>query len=163
MLKPPRGRADPGTVSRDLPGPVVAGVLFVWALAADLVTKAYFVANARRLGVYLLYNRHDVHLARRLVMVAVAIAVVVGLARLAQWRGLGRLPGAWLGVGVLAGGIVGNGISPALWVYGVPDFISMPGGWVWNVADFEIGLGLVGGLGSIALGAAITYLRERGL
>jgi lipoprotein signal peptidase len=96
-------------------------------------------------------------------MCAVAVAVVVGLTQLAQWRGLGTLWGAWIGVGVLAGGIVGNGISPALWEYGVPDFISMPGGWVWNVADFEIGLGILGGLGSIAAGAAVAYLRERGL
>lgn len=145
--------------TRGFSAPALAGITFVWALAADLGTKAYFVAHAETLGVYLLYNGRDVHLARRLVMCAVAVAVVVALARLAQWRGLGTLWGAWAGVGVLAGGIVGNGVSPALWRYGVPDFISMPGGWVWNLADFEIGIG--GGLGSIAAGAAVTFLRER--
>lgn len=149
--------------SRAVPAPAVAGIAFVWALAADLATKAYFVTHAERLGVYLLFNGSEAQLAKRLLMCAVAVAVVVGLTQLAQWRGLGTLWGAWIGVGVLAGGIVGNGISPALWEYGVPDFISMPGGWVWNVADFEIGLGLLGGLGSIAAGAAVAYLRERGL
>lgn len=147
--------------SRGLSAPALAGIAFVWALALDLITKAYFVAHARRLGIYLLYNARDVELVKRLLMCGVAVAAVVVLARLAQWRGLGTLTGAWIGVGVLAGGIVGNGISPALWVYGVPDFISMPGGWVWNVADFEIGLGLVGGLGSIAVRAALAFVRER--
>lgn len=151
------------TSSRGLPAPAFAGIAFVWALALDLATKAYFVGHHRSLGVYLLYNARDVELSRRLVMCSVAVGAVVVLARLAQWRGLGRLPGAWIGVGILAGGIVGNGVSPALWIYGVPDFISMPGGWVWNVADFEIGIGLVGGLGSIAAGAAVTFLRERDL
>jgi lipoprotein signal peptidase len=149
--------------SRGLSAPAFGGIAFVWALALDLATKAFFVSQARHLGVYLLYNARSVEMTHRLLMCAVAVGAVVVLARLAEWRGLGRLPGAWIGVGLLAGGIVGNGVSPALWVYGVPDFISMPGGWVWNVADFEIGLGLVGGLGSIAVGAALTYLRERGL
>lgn len=149
--------------SRAALAPAVAGITFVWALAADLATKAYFVAHAEQLGVYLLFNGREIQMGRRLFMCVVAVAVVAGLARLAHWRGLGTIWGAWIGVGVLAGGIVGNGISPALWEYGVPDFIPMPGGWVWNVADFEIGLGLLFGLGSIAVGAAVTYLRERGL
>ena len=56
--------------------------------------------------------------------------------------------------------MVGNGISPLLWHRGVPDFVYL-GGWVWNVADFEISFGLVGGLASIFVSAAVAYGRER--
>jgi len=133
---------------------------FVGALAADLLTKAYWVGSGGRLGVHVVYNTHPVELPRRTLMCAVALAVTAALARLAVWRGVGRIPGAWVGAGFLAGGVVSNGISPLLWHRGVPDFVYL-GGWVWNVADFEISFGLVGGLASIFVSAAVAYGRER--
>ena len=133
---------------------------FTGAVAADLMTKAYWVGSGGRLGVHVVYNTHPVELPRRALMCAVAFAVTAALARLAAWRGVGRIPGAWVGAGFLAGGVVGNGISPLLWHRGVPDFVYL-GGWVWNVADFEISFGLVGGLASIFVSAAVAYCRER--
>jgi hypothetical protein len=56
-------------------------------------------------------------------------------------RGVGRLYAAWLCVGVLVGGTLGNGVSTYIWSAGVPDFISMSDGWMWNV---EIVFGLLG-------------------
>jgi hypothetical protein len=58
-------------------------------------------------------------------------------------------------------GILANGISPLLWARGVPDFIGVGGGWVWNVADFEIAIGLTGGILSVAFSAVVLYTRER--
>jgi lipoprotein signal peptidase len=133
---------------------------FVGALAVDLVTKAFWVARGSELGVHVVYNTHPAELARRLTMCAVAVAVTAALARLAAWRGVGRVRGAWIGAGVLAGGVVGNGISPLLWHRGVPDFVYL-GAWVWNVADFEISFGLVGGLASIFVSALLAYGRAR--
>jgi lipoprotein signal peptidase len=97
---------------------------------------------------------------RRLAMSIVAVAVVVALTRLAAWRGIGRIWGAWFGVGLLVAGIVGNGVSRLIWSRGVPDFVTM-GREVWNVADFEIGLGLTGGLVSIAVAALFAFARDR--
>jgi lipoprotein signal peptidase len=64
-----------------------------------------------------------------------------------------------VGVGLLVGGILANGISPFLWDRGVPDFIAMRG-WVWNVADFEIAIGLTGGILSLGVSAVAVYARE---
>lgn len=133
---------------------------FVGALAADLLTKAYWVERGHALGVHVVYNTHPVELVRRLAMCAAALAVTAALARLAAWRGMGRISGAWIGAGFLAGGVIGNGVSPLLWPRGVPDFIYL-GDWVWNMADFEISLGLVGGVASILVSAALAYRRER--
>ena len=133
---------------------------FAGALAADLLTKAYWVARGPALGVHVVYNTHPVELARRVTMCAVALAVTAALARLAAWRGVGRVRGAWIGAGLLAGGVVGNGISPLIWHRGVPDFVYL-GAWVWNVADFEISFGLVGGLASILVSALLAYGRGR--
>jgi lipoprotein signal peptidase len=69
--------------------------------------------------------------------------------------------GEWVGCGLLAAGILANGISPLLWNQGVPDFIDVRGGWVWNLADFEIAIGLTGGLLSVVLSAVVVYTRER--
>ena len=43
---------------------------------------------------------------------------------------------------------------------GVPDFIDM-GRQMWNLADFMIGLGLTGGVVSIAVCAVLAFTRER--
>jgi hypothetical protein len=133
---------------------------FVGALAADLSTKAYWVGSGGRLGVHVVYNTHPVELTRRVLMCGLALAVTAALARLASWRGVGRIRGAWIGAGFLAGGVVGNGISPLIWHRGVPDFVYV-GGWVWNVADFEITFGLVGGVASILVSALVAYGRGR--
>jgi lipoprotein signal peptidase len=129
---------------------------FFAAFVLDLVTKEWFVAHGD-----VIYNHRPVELVRRLAMSVVALAVTAALARLARWRGLGRIQGAWIGAGMLAGGVVGNGISPFVFGRGVPDFIDVSGGWVWNLADFEIVLGLLGGPLSIVVAATVTYARER--
>lgn len=43
----------------------------------------------------------------------------------------------------------------------VPDFIDMGDGWIWNVADLEIALGLSGGIVSVAVSALGVYAREK--
>ena len=136
----------------------LAGAAFACALIIDLASKAFWVAAGPGLGVHVVYNAKPSDLVHRLVMCAVAVAVTAGLSRLAAWRRMGSIPGAWVGAGILTAGVVGNGVSPALWHRGVPDFIYL-GDWVWNVADFEISLGLVGGLGSIVVAAALAYGR----
>ena len=83
------------------------------------------------------------------------------LVQFAAQRGLGRQWGVWIGCSLLVAGILANGISPLLWTQGVPDFIDVRGGWVWNVADFEIAVGLTGGLISVVLSAIVVYTRER--
>lgn len=133
---------------------------FVGGLTVDLVTKQIFVAEHDRLGVLLAWNHRDVELGRRALMSLVAIAVTVGLARLAAWRGLGPVRGAWVGLGLLVAGIAGNGVSPLLWGRGVPDFIDLHDGWIWNVADIEIAAGLAGGLLAIVAAALRAYVRE---
>jgi lipoprotein signal peptidase len=60
---------------------------------------------------------------------------------------------------VLTGGTLSNGVSSFLWTNGVPDFIHVSGGWVWNVADFEIVFGLLGTAAAIVLTAVLAYLR----
>jgi lipoprotein signal peptidase len=128
---------------------------FCVTLLVDLLTKA--VAFGR---IPVVYNDKPGELVRRLVMSVVAVGVVVLLTRLAAWRGMGRIWGAWIGVGLLVGGIAGNGLSRVIWVRGVPDFIDL-GTHVWNLADFMIGFGLTGGLLSVAVSALLVFARER--
>lgn len=135
----------------------VTMLVFFGAFAADLVSKQWAVAHADGL----IFNRSPSHLPSRVLMALVAVAVGFLLARLAALRGLGRQWGVWIGCALLIAGILANGISPLLWARGVPDFIKLRGGWVWNVADFEIAAGLVGGILSVALSAVVVYTRER--
>ena len=128
---------------------------FCVALSVDLLTKALAVGR-----VPVIYNDKPGELLRRLVMSLVAVAVVLVLTRLAAWRGIGRIWGAWVGVGLLVGGVAGNGLSRLIWARGVPDFIDM-GPQLWNLADFMIGLGLTGGVLSIAVSAVLAFTRER--
>jgi lipoprotein signal peptidase len=95
-------------------------------------------------------------------MTALAVAVTYLLTRGAQRLAIGRLWGAWIGVGLLAGGVLGNGISGLLWSRGVPDFIHTPA-YVWNLADVEIVIGVTGGILSVAVAALSAYLRDRRL
>jgi lipoprotein signal peptidase len=107
-----------------------------------------------------IFNSSPSEFPRRLLMSLVAITVGFVLARAAALRGLGRQWGVWIGCALLVAGILANGISPFLWAQGVPDFISVSGGWVWNVADFEIAVGLAGGILSVAFSAVVVYARE---
>ena len=133
----------------------VAFVTFCAALLVDLSSKAIAVGR-----VDVIYNDKPGDFARRLVFSLLAALVVVALTRLAVWRGIGRIWGAWVGVGLLVGGIAGNGLSRLIWARGVPDFIDL-GSHVWNLADFMIGLGLTGGVLSIAVSAVLVFTRER--
>jgi lipoprotein signal peptidase len=130
--------------------------VFAAAFAADLLSKAWVVQHSQ----HVVFNARANDLPLRLLMSAVAIVVAVVLTRLAGWRGLGRPWGLWVGCALLVAGVLANGVSPFLWSRGVPDFIHVSGGWVWNVADFEIAIGMTGGILSIAVGAVFVYARE---
>jgi hypothetical protein len=130
--------------------------VFAAGFAADLASKALVV---QRHGV-VVWNDRPGDLPRRLAMCAVAVAVAGALTRLAAWRGLGRSWGLWAGCGLLVAGVLANGVSPLLWSRGVPDFVDVGGGWVWCLADFEIGLGLVAGIVSVAVVALVAYARD---
>ena len=151
MFKPVARAADVDRV-----GLRVAVPVFTAAFAADLLTKAWMVGHAD----VIIFNRRGSDLPWRVLMSVVAIAVAVALTRLAAWRGLGRTWGVWVGCGLLVAGVLANGVSPLLWSRGVPDFIDVSGGWVWNVADFEIVIGMTGGLLSVVVGACFLYVHK---
>ena len=130
--------------------------VFCAAFAADLLTKTAVVTTHLH-GVYFNTPRHGLPL--RLVMCAVAVAFAFLMTRAAAWRGLGRPWGAWVGGGLLVGGVLANGVSPLLWQAGVPDWIEN-GQWIGNVADFEIFFGLMGGFMGTALGVVVVYIRQ---
>jgi Signal peptidase (SPase) II len=138
---------------------VTAGLSFVLALGIDLASKVLAVAYDVD-GRFVVYNPRPGELVHRVLMTILAVAVAYLLTRGAQRLGIGRLWGAWIGVGLLAGGVLGNGISSVLWSRGVPDFIHTPT-HVWNLADIEIGLGLTGGILSVGVAALFAYLRDR--
>src|SRR3954447_16829786 len=124
----------------------VATTVFVGAIIVDLVSKQWAVTYADGL----IFNDSPNRLPLRVLMSFATVAGGVVLARLATLRGLGRQWGVWIGCALLVAGILANGISPLLWARGVPDFIRFRGGWVWNIADLEIAIGLTGGLLSVA-------------
>lgn len=130
--------------------------VFVAAFAADLLAKAWATAGA---GV--VYNGRPTDLPLRALMSLVAVGVAYALDRLATLRGLGRQWGVRLGCALLVAGTLANGISPLIWRRGVPDFIGVGGGWVWNVADFEIAIGMTAGIASVAASALLVYTREQ--
>lgn len=133
---------------------------FVLALAVDLLTKVYAVEHLH--GPHgILFNDRPHDLAIRLDVSALTVAAVFLIQHFGRSRGLGRLWAAWLFVGVLVGGTIGNGVSSYLWTRGVPDFIRLDGGWMWNVADFEIVLGLLGTAVSVVANAVIAFGRAR--
>jgi len=133
---------------------------FVLALAADLLTKTYAITRGG-LGRVVYNDAHAGDFPRRVVMSVLAVAVTAVIAALARRQGFGRLWGGWVGVGLLVGGVLGNGLSRFIWERGVPDFIHAPSPDIWNVADFEIGIGLTGGIVSMAIAAILAYARER--
>lgn len=141
----------------------VAGLAaFVVVFSADLLTKTVAVSHGG-LGLVAWNDTHAGDFSRRVVMSLAAIAFTFGAAIVARRRGVGRLWGAWIGVGLLVGGVLANGVSQFIWSRGVPDFIHFyslsPD--VWDIADFAIWWGLVGGVTSIAVAALIAYGRDR--
>lgn len=135
----------------------VAILCFVAAVAADLLSKQWATRHAG----LLVYNPTPSELPLRLLMSLVAIGVAVLLTRLATRLGLGRQWGVAVGCALLVAGVLGNGVSALLWSRGVPDFVDVGDGWIWNVADFEIAVGLSGGILSVGVSAGVAYARER--
>ena len=131
--------------------------VFVVAVMVDLLSKVWATSHAG----LLVYHHTPSELPRRVVMSLVAIGVATLLARAATLRGLGRLWGVWIGCALLVAGVLSNGVSALLWSRGVPDFIDVGDGWIWNVADFEIGIGMTGGILSVAFTALAVYAREK--
>jgi lipoprotein signal peptidase len=138
----------------------VAGGVFLFAFALDMLTKIYAVQRFHGYHA-ILYNDRPHDLAIRIDVSLVTIAAVFLLERVGRSRGLGRLWGAWVCVAVLIAGTLGNGVSSYLWTRGVPDFIHLSGGWVWNFADFEIVFGLLGAAVSVVVCGVIAYVRGR--
>ena len=135
----------------------VAVPVFVAAFVGDLLSKEWATGHAAEL----VYNPMSSELPRRVLGSLIAIVVAVVLARVAAMRGLGRQWGVWVGCSLLVGGILANGVSALIWSRGVPDFIDMGDGWIWNVADLEIAIGLSGGLVSVAVSAVGVFGREK--
>lgn len=140
---------------------VTGGLAFALALGADLASKVLAIAYDVD-GKIVVYNDRPGMFMLRVVMSLIAVAVTYLLTRGAQRLEIGRLWGAWIGAGLLAGGVMGNGISRIVWSRGVPDFIHTPA-YVWNLADFEIGIGVTGGIVSVGIAALSAYVRERRL
>jgi hypothetical protein len=138
------------------------GLVCVLAVGADLLTKTYAV-DTGRLGLVAYNDTHAGDFARRVAMSVVAVAFAAAITAAARRHALGRQWGAWVGTGLLVGGVLANGLSSFIWSHGVPDFIHLyslsPD--VWDVADFEIAIGLTGGIASVALAAVVAYARGR--
>jgi Signal peptidase (SPase) II len=130
--------------------------VFVAAFVADLLSKEWAISHVSGL----VFNDKPSELPRRVIISLVTIAGAFVLAWLAGLRGLGRQWGLWIGVALLVAGILANGVSALFWVRGVPDFIAVRG-WVWNIADFEIAVGLTGGILSLGVSALVVYTREQ--
>lgn len=130
---------------------------FATALAVDLLTKEWAISHTPMI----VYNTKPAELPRRVMMSVVAVGVAAALARLASRRGLGRQWGVAVGCGLLVAGIAGNGISAVLWSHGVPDFLDFGDRFAWNLADVEIGIGLTGGILSVAVSAVGAYTRDK--
>lgn len=140
--------------------PALVGALaFVFTVAVDLGSKAFAVAASPPLVI--VYDARHFGDGRTRLLLSLGAVLVVYLGSLAAaWRGIGRLWGAWIGLGLLLGGVVGNGASHLLWSRGTPDFIWVPGQYVWNLADFAIGFGLMGGIVSVAVAALAAAWRD---
>jgi hypothetical protein len=155
----PRNRLQRVGLDRAAAG---GGLVCVLAIGADLLTKAYAV-DTGRLGLVAYNDTHAGDFARRVAMSLVAVVFAEAITVASRRRGLGRQWGAWLGTGLLVGGVLANGLSSFIWSHGVPDFIHVyslsPD--VWDVADFEIATGLTAGIASVAIAAVVAYARGR--
>ncbi|HEY4412966.1 MAG TPA: signal peptidase II [Gaiellaceae bacterium] len=130
--------------------------LFLVAFTVDFATKSAAV----RWDGHVIFHDVPAELPKRVVMSLLAIGAAAAFTRVSERRKLGRPWGAWLGVPLLVAGILGNGVSSYLWPRGVPDFIPS-GDWVFNVADFEIFFGIVGGILTLIAGFCLSYALER--
>jgi len=136
---------------------LVAGGAFGAAFALDLLTKLYAVERFHARGA-IVYNQRPHDLAVRIDVSVLTIAALFLLERAGRRRGLGRLWGGWICIGILVAGTLANGVSSYLWDSGVPDFIHLSGGWVWNIADFEIVFGLLGAAAAVIVSAMIAFV-----
>ena len=148
-------------LSRPLDRAAGAGLAaFLFIVFVDLGTKAY--ADLTTHDGFVVFNHtRSGDLPQRVGMSLLAVLVMYGIALGAQRLRIGRLWGGWIGVGLLTGGVLSNGVSYLIWNGGVPDFIRPGGDFIWNVADFAIGVGLTGGILAIAATATIAFARER--
>jgi lipoprotein signal peptidase len=135
-------------------GSRVIALAFAGALVVDFASKVWVVSSSAGVS----YNDVPSKMALRLFGCLVTLVCVAALSAYAARVGLGRQFGLWIGCGLVIGGIVANGISSMLWARGVPDFIAASG-WVWNLADFEIAFGTIGGLLSLGVAAVAAYVR----
>jgi hypothetical protein len=140
---------------------VTGGLAFLLALGADLASKVLAIAYDVD-GKIVVYNDRPGMLMLRVVMSLIAVGVAYLITRGAQRLAIGRMWGLWIGAGLLAGGVMGNGVSSLIWSRGVPDFIHTPA-YVWNLADFEISFGVTGGILSVVVAALSAFVRERRL
>ena len=129
--------------------------LFAVAFTVDVATKSAAV----RWDPHVIFHDVPPQLPRRVLMSLLAVAAAAAMTKVAERRRLGRPWGAWIGVPLLAAGVLANGVSSYLWPRGVPDFIPS-GDWVFNVADFEIFFGIVGGILALIAGFVLAYARE---
>jgi hypothetical protein len=133
---------------------------FLFIVSVDLGTKGYADLTTEP-GFVVFNHTRSGDLPQRLGMSLLAVVVMYALALGAHRLGIGRLWGGWIGVGLLTGGVLSNGASYLIWNGGVPDFIRPGGDFIWNVADFAIGIGLTGGVVAIAATALLAFVRER--
>ena len=97
---------------------VIGGIAFGLALGVDLASKVLAIAYDVD-GKVVVYNDRPGMLVLRIVMSLIAVAVAYLLTRGARHLGIGRLWGTWVGVGMLGGGVIGNGVSSLIWSRGV--------------------------------------------
>jgi hypothetical protein len=133
---------------------------FLFIVFVDLGTKGYADFTTDH-GFVVFNHTRSSELPQRIEMSTLAVVVMYGLALGAYRLRIGRLWGGWIGVGLLTGGVLSNGVSYLIWNGGVPDFIRPRGDFIWNIADFAIGIGLAGGLVAIAATALVAFVRER--
>ena len=136
-------------------GARVAGIALLLGLTADFVSEVWAVAY----DPHVIYNDRPSETWLRLLGCVLTVAVAAGLSEYATRSGLGRQFGLWIGCGLAVAGIAANGVASMLWSRGVPDFIPAGGGWRWNVADFEIVIGVTAGLLSLGVAAVAAYVR----
>jgi hypothetical protein len=148
-------------LSRPLDRAAGAGLAaFLFIVFVDLGTKGYAVLTTDS-GFVVFNHTRSSDLPQRVGMSLLAVVVMYAIALGAYRLGIGRLWGGWIGVGLLTGGVLSNGASYLIWSGGVPDFIRPGGDFIWNVADFAIGIGLTGGVVAIAATATVAFVRER--
>jgi hypothetical protein len=133
---------------------------FLFIVFVDLGTKGYADFTTSQ-GFVVFNHTRSSDLPQRIGMSLLAVVVMYALALGAYRLRIGRLWGGWIGVGLLTGGVLSNGVSYLIWSGGVPDFIRPSGAFIWNIADFAIGIGLTGGVVAIAATAALAFVRER--